>query len=282
MQMRERKWWFAVTIVVAAGATAAALVLTTSGTAKPPPLSSHSFANPAGGLLRLDVRLAAMLDTGQAPGAAKVNLAAVNCGPRGARLQADSDVECGLTASVGSAVMIVRITAPDARRFAIVEIGSSLGPLTGAARLADVACHTNSHDLCAPEGRAPQYPSKPLGGGSTPGPGVPGIMPCVGGPRAQPTEIVLACADFNSYVDKLSWSIWTTCRAVGRGTLVENDCTPSCVAGKFYSYRVVVELGKAVPTHYGLLFTTYKVIADAPIRPMRSGKLTGTLATTPG
>ena len=282
MRYRQYKWWFvAATLLLAAGISAATLALTSSGPSRPSPLSSHSFQNPAGGLLRLDSRLAAMLDTGQSPGAAKVNLASVNCGPPGARLRTGSDVECGLTASIGSAFMIVRIEAPDARRFAIVTIGSDLGPLTGAAKAADQACHVNSHSFCAPESPASQYPLKPIGGGTIPGPGTPGVMPCLGGPRDRPTEIVFACADFNSLVDKLSWSSWTTKAARGRGTLVENDCTPSCVAGKTFSYPVTVELGRAVPTHYGVLFTTYKVIAHSPIRPMRSHVLSGTFPTTP-
>ncbi len=232
--------------------------------------------------MRLDAKLAAMLDTGKAPGAVTVNLASVNCGPPGARLQAGNDVECGLTASVGSALMIVKIEAPDARRFAILEIGTELAPLRGAAKAADKACHVRSRDLCAPEASAFQYPVKPLGGGTAPGPGIPGVLPCAGGPSERPTEIILACADVNSLVDRLTWSSWTTKGARGHGTLVQNDCTPSCVAGRFYSYRVSIELGRALATHYGVLFTTYTVVANSPIRPTKSDVLTGAFTTTPG
>jgi hypothetical protein len=282
MALRRYRWWIAAAAVVTAAAGAGiAVALTRSSPAKPPALSSHTFGNPAGGLLRLDATLAAMFDTGHAPGATIVNLASVDCGPPGVRLRAGIDLECGLTASVGSAVMIVQINAPNARRFAIVEIGSELGPLTGAARAADVACHVHSRDLCAPEPPASEYPLKVLGGGTIPGPGTPGVLPCIGEPRERPNEVILACADLDSLVKHVSWSSWTTRGARGVGTLVENDCTPSCVAGRFYSYRVTIELGRAVPTYYGVLFTTYKVTADSPIRPMHSDTLSGTFPVSP-
>ena len=282
-RLPRKPWWIAsAAIVLAAGIAAAVFALTSSGPAKPPALSTHSFTNPSGGLLRLDARIAAMLDTGKAPGATVVELAAVNCGPPDARLRTGADVDCGLTASVGSAIMIVKIEAPNARRFAIVEIGSALGPLSGAARAAQTACYVGARDLCAPIAPASDYPPKAIGGGTAPGPGMPGIMPCLGGPSARPSEIVFACADFNSLVDKLTWSTWTAHGARGHGRLVENDCTPTRVAGRTFSYPVTIELGQAIPTHYGLLFTTYKVVALSPIRPMKSHTLTGTFETTPG
>jgi len=281
MRLRSYRWWIAAaTVVVAAAIVTVMVTVTSTGPSEPSGLSSHSFAN-GGGLLRLDATLAQMFDTGQAPGATKVNLAAVNCGPPGVRLRPGIDLECGLTASVGAAFLLVKLEAPSARRFAIVEIGSELGPLTGAAQSADEACHVRSRDLCAPEPPASQYPLKVLGGGTIPSPGTPGVMPCVGGPRERPTELVLACADLNSLVKSVSWSSWTTRSARGHGTLVENNCTPSCAAGRFYSYRATIELGRALPTYYGLLFTTYRVAANSPIRPMKSDTLSGTLATAP-
>ncbi|MGD0343820.1 MAG: hypothetical protein ABSB55_02510 [Acidimicrobiales bacterium] len=282
-RLPRKPWWLAsAAIVLAAGIAVAAFALTSSGPAKPLALSTHSFTNPSGGLLRLDARIAAMLDTGKAPGATAVDLAGVNCGPPSARLRTGMDVECGLTASVGSAIMIVKIEAPSARRFAIVAIGSALGPLPGAAGAAQAACHVGARDLCAPIAPASDYPPKAIGGGTVPGPGVPGVMPCLGGPRERPSEIVFACADFNSLVDELTWSTWTAHGARGLGRLVENDCTPTCVTGKTFSYPITIELGQPIATHYGLLFTAYKVVARSPIRPTKSHTLTGTFATTPG
>jgi hypothetical protein len=154
----------------------------------------------------------------------------------------------------------------------------SIGPLAGAEKIAHKAYYASPYDLHVLRGRDSQHVLNAVAVASR---GVPGIIPCVGSPQRRPTKIVLACADYNSYVDKLSWSSWTERGATGNGTLVENDCTPSCVAGKFFSYRVVVELGKAVTTRYGLLFTTYKVSARSPIRPMHTDTLTGTFATKP-
>ena len=166
---------------------------------------------------------------------------------------------------------------------ALIAVGTmtatlAIGPLAGAAKVADKAFSAKAYDLNALQGQDSQHV---LNGVVISSRGTPGIIPCVGGPQRRPTKIVLACADYNSYVDKLSWSSWTARGATGHGTLVENDCTPSCVAGKFYSYRVVVELGKAVSTLYGPLFTTYKVSARSPIRPMHMDTLTGTFATKP-
>jgi hypothetical protein len=166
---------------------------------------------------------------------------------------------------------------------ALIAVGTmtatlAIGPLAGAAKVADKVYVANSYDRNALQGRDSQHVLKGVVLASR---GTPGIIPCIGGPQRRPRKIVLACADYNSYVDKLSWSSWTARGATGHGTLVENDCTPSCVAGKFYSYQVVVELSKAVPTRYGLLFTAYKVSAHSPIRPMHTDTLTGTFATRP-
>ena len=154
----------------------------------------------------------------------------------------------------------------------------AIGPLAGATKVANKPYSANSYGLNALQGRDSRHVFNGVAVASR---GTPGIIPCVGGPQRRPMKIVLACADYNSYVDKLSWSSWTASAATGHGTLVENECTPSCAAGKFYSYRVVVQLSKVVTTRYGLLFTAYKVTARSPIRPMHTDTLTGTFATRP-
>lgn len=50
-----------------------------------------------------------------------------------------------------------------------------------------------------------------------------------------PAKFMVACADDNTYFTHLVWSGWGTPRAVGRGTLWANTCTPYCAAGKFVS-----------------------------------------------
>lgn len=58
----------------------------------------------------------------------------------------------------------------------------------------------------------------------------------------KPKMFVLACADGNAYFKNLSWTSWTPGLASAKGTLVQNDCTPTCVAGHFHSYPAVVVL----------------------------------------
>jgi hypothetical protein len=50
-------------------------------------------------------------------------------------------------------------------------------------------------------------------------------------PSIEPAEIVLACADYGVLVEGLHWTSWTTASATAVGTLVYNDCTPSCAEG---------------------------------------------------
>jgi len=48
----------------------------------------------------------------------------------------------------------------------------------------------------------------------------------------KPREIVLTCADANLWVNKITWTHWSSARATATGTLHWNTCTPTCVAGK--------------------------------------------------
>jgi len=69
----------------------------------------------------------------------------------------------------------------------------------------------------------------------------------------RPKTFVLACADGNAYYDRLSWTSWTPGLASAKGTFVLNDCTPTCVAGHFHSYPVIVVFwgSQAVKNHPG-------------------------------
>jgi hypothetical protein len=53
-------------------------------------------------------------------------------------------------------------------------------------------------------------------------------------PSVEPTEIVLACADYNALLEALRWTSWTATSATAVGTLVYNDCTPNCAEGHFH------------------------------------------------
>jgi hypothetical protein len=50
-------------------------------------------------------------------------------------------------------------------------------------------------------------------------------------PTQRPKEIVLTCADANTYVTKISWSNWSSNSAHAKGIFHWNTCTPSCAAG---------------------------------------------------
>ena len=68
------------------------------------------------------------------------------------------------------------------------------------------------------------------------------IVTCLGKQQVRPATVVLACADYNSLIQKISWTSWTRTLASGTGTLVQNDCIPYCAAGHFHSYPVLVML----------------------------------------
>jgi hypothetical protein len=53
-------------------------------------------------------------------------------------------------------------------------------------------------------------------------------------PSIEPTEIVLACADYGVLVEGLRWTSWTAASAMAVGTLVYNDCTPNCAEGHYH------------------------------------------------
>jgi hypothetical protein len=80
------------------------------------------------------------------------------------------------------------------------------------------------------------------------------VLDCPGVPAlVRPKNYILTCADGYIQLQKLSWTSWTPGLASATGTLVKNTCTPSCVAGHFHSYPVLVVLwGRAaVKNHPG-------------------------------
>lgn len=59
------------------------------------------------------------------------------------------------------------------------------------------------------------------------------IAECTSDSRIRrPTSYVLACADGNEFLENLTWSSWGEATATATGTLVFNDCSPSCAEGK--------------------------------------------------
>ena len=53
-------------------------------------------------------------------------------------------------------------------------------------------------------------------------------------PSFEPTGIRVTCADAGWVLEDLVWTSWTSARATATGTLVYNDCTPSCAEGHFH------------------------------------------------
>jgi hypothetical protein len=76
----------------------------------------------------------------------------------------------------------------------------------------------------------------------------PVLVNCAGHARVQPASYVLTCADANTYLAHLRWSTW---HYVAFATGVErvNTCRPSCAAGHFRTYPVLVNLWRARHKH---------------------------------
>jgi hypothetical protein len=74
------------------------------------------------------------------------------------------------------------------------------------------------------------------GGAAFVDPGPAGFDPTCSDSRVRPTYVVLACADAGSVAQDLYWMAWGGPEARAQGTLVENDCRPTCVNGTKHSY----------------------------------------------
>jgi len=81
------------------------------------------------------------------------------------------------------------------------------------------------------------------------------IVTCAGKAVVRPSSYVLACADADTYLSRLHWPTWTGV-AFGIGILRIDACFPSCAAGKYYSFPVLVNLWRARlwPGHGGRLY----------------------------
>ena len=85
------------------------------------------------------------------------------------------------------------------------------------------------------------------------------LADCLGTPRFEPSEVVLACGDGTASVSGISWTGWGAAFAAGRGTATIDDCSPNCAAGSDHSYPVVLLLtgsercGRSGPLAYRTL-----------------------------
>jgi hypothetical protein len=71
-------------------------------------------------------------------------------------------------------------------------------------------------------------------------PAVMALPDCLGKPATKPASVTLACADANFTAGKLTWTGWGNTFAAAMGSASVNDCTPSCVAGHFHTYKIVL------------------------------------------
>jgi hypothetical protein len=78
------------------------------------------------------------------------------------------------------------------------------------------------------------------------------VIDCASKPRTRPVSFVIACADGNNYLTRLTWTKWTQGLASGAGRETANDCQPSCAQGKLHIFHVQVILrGSAVVKRHG-------------------------------
>ena len=63
---------------------------------------------------------------------------------------------------------------------------------------------------------------------------------CSGAPSAQPSQVVLTCADAGVTASKLQWTGWGNAFAAAVGTAEVNDCKPYCAAGHVHAFKIVL------------------------------------------
>src|SRR6185437_1877616 len=72
------------------------------------------------------------------------------------------------------------------------------------------------------------------------------LVNCNGGGLVKPATYDVGCMPSQEFVSGLSWTSWKS-TAYGSGTLKVNNCTPSCAAGHFVRFPILVVLWRAVP-----------------------------------
>ncbi len=104
---------------------------------------------------------------------------------------------------------------------------------------------------------------------------LPRIQPCIGKPQIKPSSYTIACADAGIYLKSMRWKSWTNTKAIATGQYWQNDCTPSCAAGKFHGYPATITLSNPKSTKSG------KVFADMSVSYTVSGKPKAYVTTLP-
>jgi hypothetical protein len=86
----------------------------------------------------------------------------------------------------------------------------------------------------------------------------PAVLTCSGKVVVKPVSYVLACADANTYFDAIRWTTWGGTSAAGSATFVQNNCAPTCAAGKFVKYPARLTFLAPKATKLGLLFSVVR------------------------
>ena len=104
------------------------------------------------------------------------------------------------------------------------------------------------------------------------------VLNCLGKAQVRPSSFILACADANDYLTKLSWTSWGPDLASAVGTQEENDCIPYCAAGHFHAYPVDVDLlgqhGADRLTGNAAVCERHHALPGSPARPSTTGTST--------
>lgn len=79
------------------------------------------------------------------------------------------------------------------------------------------------------------------------------VLSCSSRTGVKPTSYVLTCADANETFTSLHWSDWGEATAYATGLYRWNDCTPTCVAGKWHQRPVTLRAWRIRDHRYTLL-----------------------------
>ncbi|HZQ86565.1 MAG TPA: hypothetical protein VFA83_17090 [Acidimicrobiales bacterium] len=92
------------------------------------------------------------------------------------------------------------------------------------------------------------------------------LYTCANTIEFEPSDYVLACADYNAGLQKLHWTSWTESSATATGEWNQNDCQPDCADGHFHQYPVrSAVFDKPTSTSRGVFFNRLTVtFAGAP------------------
>jgi hypothetical protein len=107
------------------------------------------------------------------------------------------------------------------------------------------------------------------------------LIDCVGGTHVRPAEVVFACADANISAQHLVWTGWGETFAAAVGEMEVNSCTPSCVAGTFHAFKVVLVARGAQRCPNGVVAydtVTYAFPERSPFPPQKSGPYNSTVS----